>query len=237
VGCLSTSLSCLRSNWLSLFAFPRSCRQSLARVSNSADSPTSRSHSRASASNTGSHAAGGGSSFRGIGCVALFANVTFIAPASLELSSLPCRIRSSISIRSFVLVLTRSPRGSEYACTFSANCCSREMTGNEGGAIPPNPSQSLPEPRPPAPALRRRSQGQRGSERTLARPHGYVPFDSLGNSLARNRSNATCLRRRCKSVLSSCARFCSLVSRAVRNAPAVLYCFISSISGIAQPAL
>src|ERR1700687_2454793 len=31
VGCLSTSLSSSRSNWLSLFAFRRSCRQSLAR--------------------------------------------------------------------------------------------------------------------------------------------------------------------------------------------------------------
>src|SRR5713226_2751611 len=69
------------------------------------------------------------------------------------------------------------------------------------------------------------------------RIHGYVPFGPFGNNLARKRSKATCLRRRCKSVRSTCARVCSLVSRAVRNAPAVLYCFTSSISGVVRQAL
>src|SRR6266567_5840069 len=63
---------------------------------------------------------------------------------------------------------------------------------------------------------------------TSSRIHGYVPFGPFGNNLAKKRSKATCLRRRCKSVRSTCARVCSLVSRAVRNAPAVLYCFTSS---------
>jgi len=37
-------------------------------------------------------------------------------------------------IRSFVRVLTRSPRGNVYACSFSANCCSAEITGKDGGS-------------------------------------------------------------------------------------------------------
>src|SRR4029077_985652 len=41
-------------------------------------------------------------------------------------------------------VFTRSPRGSVYAWSFSANCCSAEMTGTDGGVSPPKPSQSSP---------------------------------------------------------------------------------------------
>ena len=36
---------------------------------------------------------------------------------------------------------------------------------------------------------------------------------------------------------TSCARACSLASRAMRNAPAVLYCFTSSIRGVVRQAL
>jgi hypothetical protein len=34
-------------------------------------------------------------------------------------------------------VFTRLPRGRVYAWSFSANCCSAEMTGKDGGATPP----------------------------------------------------------------------------------------------------
>ena len=64
------------------------------------------SHSAANASKVAFHSAGGGSSFRGTSCVALLLNVAAIADAILELSSVPCAIKSSMSIRSFVLVFT-----------------------------------------------------------------------------------------------------------------------------------
>ena len=55
--------------------------------------------SLASAWNTGSHSAGGGSSFQGTGCVALFANVAFMAVASLGLSSFPASVPAPSFLR------------------------------------------------------------------------------------------------------------------------------------------
>jgi len=62
-------------------------------------------HSFAKASNTGSHAVGGGSSSCGTACVSRFANVTRIAAAVFALSSLFPRMSNTISTRSLVRAL------------------------------------------------------------------------------------------------------------------------------------
>src|SRR5256885_3569808 len=103
----------------------------------------SRLHSFAKASKTGSHSGGGGSSSFGTSWVARFAKVARNAATVFARSSFSSRINSTMSIRSLVLVLTRSPRDNVYACSFSANCCSAEITGKERRRHSPPPRPPL----------------------------------------------------------------------------------------------
>ena len=64
----------------------------------------------------------------------------------------------------------RPSRGSVYACSFSANCCSRWIIGTDGGEMPANPSQSRIWPVPVGQVRRRQFLRPDGTSRKCARP-------------------------------------------------------------------
>ena len=60
-------------------------------------------------------------------------NVAPTAAAVFCSSSFQPRTKSTMSMRSLVLVFACSPRGNGYVCSFSANYCSAEMIRGQGG--------------------------------------------------------------------------------------------------------